>query len=403
MLKRTKPQPFSRYDSLRTTILLLGSIGLLVPVTTIADDRIDPTLGRPDPKQKLLWYDIRDLGVEGQGWTNTKAPFDRLPASAEKQVRPPVWSLSRHSAGLSVRFRTSAPKLAARWTLTSASLAMPHMPATGVSGLDLYVRPAGTGQVTKKAHRWQWLATGRPSKFPTNEVVLVDNLSSTDREYSLYLPLYNGVQSVEIGIPSEHPLYKLPRAAGKRKPIIFYGTSITQGGCASRTGMVHTAILSRRLDEPVINLGFSGNGRMEQPLADLMASIAATIYVIDCLPNMNGKDVAARTEPLVKTLRKARPDTPILLVEDRSYSNAFLVKSAQDRNQQNRQALQAAYQKLTAAGVRKLYYLPGKHLLGSDNLGTVDGSHPTDLGFMRMADVFEPVLRKILTESRSNR
>ena len=167
--------------------------------------------------------------------------------------------------------------------------------------------------------------------------------------------------------------------------------------------MVHTAILSRRLDEPVINLGFSGNGRMEQPLADLMASIDAAIYVIDCLPNMNGKDVAARTEPLVQTLRKAHPDTPILLVEDRSYSNAFLVKSAQDRNQQNRQALQAAYQKLTAAGVRKLYYLPGKHLLGSDNLGTVDGSHPTDLGFMRMADVFEPVLRKILTESRSNR
>ena len=246
------------------------------------------------------------------------------------------------------------------------------------------------------------MATGRPSKFPSNETILVRDLPVVDREYSLYLPLYNGVQSVEIGISPEHALFKLPRAAGKRKPIIFYGTSITQGGCASRTGMVHTAILSRRLEEPVINLGFSGNGRMEQPLVDLMASIDAAIYVIDCLPNMNGKDVAARTEPLVQTLRKARPNTPILLVEDRSYSNAFLVKSAQDRNQQNRQALQAAYQKLTAAGVKQLYYLPGDQLLGKDNLGTVDGSHPTDLGFMRMANVFEPLLRKILAESHSN-
>jgi lysophospholipase L1-like esterase len=101
-------------------------------------------------------------------------------------------------------------------------------------------------------------------------------------------------------------------------------------------------------------------------------------------------------------LRKARPQTPILLVEDRSYSNAFLVKSARDRNLQNRQALQAAYQKLIAAGVKQLYYLPGDQLLGKDNLGTVDGSHPTDLGFMRMADAFEPLLKKILVESRSN-
>ncbi len=344
MPKKTRCQQPPRPLSLAITILLLSSTSLLHRTTTVAADPVDPALARPDPKQKLLWYDIRELGLEGQGWKNTKAPFDRLPASAEKQVRPPVWNLSRHSAGLSVRFRTNAPSIAARWTLTSASLAMPHMPATGVSGLDLYVRPAGAGQATGNSNRWQWLATGRPSKFPSNEAVLVRDLPLADREYSLYLPLYNGVQSVEIGISPEHALFKLPRAASKRKPIIFYGTSITQGGCASRTGMVHTAILSRRLEEPVINLGFSGNGRMEQPLVDLMASIDAAIYVIDCLPNMKGEDVAARTEPLVQTLRKTRPDTPILLVEARSYSNAFLVKSARDRNLQNSLALLAAYQ-----------------------------------------------------------
>ncbi|HIA19738.1 MAG TPA: hypothetical protein EYN70_10050, partial [Planctomycetaceae bacterium] len=217
------------------------------------------------------------------------------------------------------------------------------------------------------------------------------------------LPLYNGVKAVEIGIAPDHSLYQLPRPEDKRKPIIFYGTSITQGGCASRTGMVHTAILSRRLKQPVINLGFSGNGRMEQPLADLMASVDAAAYVIDCLPNMNAEEVSARTEPLVHTLRKAHPQTPILLVEDRSYSNAFLVKSARDRNQQNRQALQAVFGKLKSAGVTDLHYLPGSELLGQDNLGTVDGSHPTDLGFMRMADAFEPLLKKILAASEQRR
>ena len=167
--------------------------------------------------------------------------------------------------------------------------------------------------------------------------------------------------------------------------------------------MVHTAILSRRLDQPVINLGFSGNGRMEQPVVDLMASIDAATYVIDCLPNMNAQQVTSQTKPLVHTLRKAHPQTPILLVEDRSYSNAFLVKSNRDRNQQNRQSLRTAYQQLQAAGVKHLYYLPGNHLLGQDNLATVDGSHPTDLGFMRMADAFEPLLEKILTTTTTGR
>ena len=146
MLKKTDRQQRSWQLWLTITILLLSSTSLVNPATVVAVDRVDPASARPDPKQKLLWYDIRELGLEGQGWTNTKAPFDRLPAAAEKQVRSPVWNLSRHSAGLSVRFRTNAPSIAARWTLTSAKLAMPHMPATGVSGLDLYVRSAGAGQ-----------------------------------------------------------------------------------------------------------------------------------------------------------------------------------------------------------------------------------------------------------------
>ena len=344
------------------------------------------SLGKSDRSGKV-WYDIRQLGLEGQGWSEVKSPFDRLPSKAEAQVRPAVWGLSRDSAGLCVRFTTDSPDIACRWTLIKANLALPHMAATGVSGVDLYVSTEG---------KWRWLGTGRPAKADLNEATLAVNLPPGTRDYMLYLPLYNGVTAVEIGLKEGASLATLPRAAGKEKPIVFYGTSITQGGCASRTGMVHTAILGRRLDRPVINLGFSGNGRMEAEVAALLAELDPAIYVIDCLPNMPAAEVTERTGPLVATLRKAHPETPIVLVEDRTYANAFLVEAQRKRNETSRAALRVVFDKLIADGDKNLHYLRGELLLNEDGEGTVDGSHPTDLGFVQHADAFEKVLRPLL-------
>jgi hypothetical protein len=264
------------------------------------------------------------------------------------------------------------------------------MPATGVSGLDLYVKDADG--------KWKWLAVGRPTQFPVNSVTLVKGIPEGRREYFLYLPLYNGVLSVEVGVPEGSVLKKAAPYPKDHKPIVFYGTSITQGGCASRTGMVHTAILGRRLGYPVINLGFSGNGRMEPEMAVLFAELDPSVYVLDCLPNMNGQMVAERVAPFITKLREKHPDTPILLVEDRTYSDAFLVKSRRQRNMEDRQELQKIYSRLKSEGIKNLYYLPGDRLLRDeiDNLATVDGSHPTDLGFMRQADAFYEVLKPIL-------
>jgi hypothetical protein len=342
-----------------------------------------------DSAPKVSWHDIRDLGVEGKGWADTNDVYDRLPARAEGLVRQPVWSLSHDSAGMCVRFVTDANEIQARWALRSKGLAMPHMPATGVSGLDLYVKVDG---------QWKWLAVGRPTKFPVNSVTLVKGIPAGTREYFLYLPLYNGVSWVEIGVPEGSVFRKAPPYPQDRKPIVFYGTSITQGGCASRTGMVHTALVGRRFGYPVINLGFSGNGCMEPEMADLFAELDPSVYVLDCLPNMNGKMVAERVAPFVKRLRQAHPNTPILLVEDRTYSNAFLIASRRQSNTDNRRELRRAYAGLKAEGVENLYYLPGERLLRDDldNLATVDGSHPTDLGFMRQTDAFCEALKPIL-------
>jgi hypothetical protein len=335
-----------------------------------------------------LWHDVRKLGVEGQPFSDTKAPFDRLPARAEKIVRPAVWNLSRQSAGLCVRFRTDAGTIQARWTLTGKSLALPHMPATGVSGLDLYVRDS-RGQ-------WRWLGVGMPRAVTTTAVLARGLPAAGMREFLLYLPLYNGVSRVEVGVPAGSKLDKAPPRPAHKKPIVFYGTSITQGGCASRPGMVHTAILGRRLDWPVVNLGFSGNGKMEPELAHLLAEIDAAVYVLDCLPNLGPDDVAKRTEPFVQILRKARPETPIILVEDRSYTNSALLPGPRRHNLTNRAALRKAYLKMVYEGVASVHYQPGEDLLGDDGEAAVDGSHPTDLGFLRQADAMLGLLRYTL-------
>jgi hypothetical protein len=340
------------------------------------------------PTDSIHWYDARNLTLEGQAWTNTSGPYDRLPARAEGKVRDVVWRLSRQSASLLVRFLTDSDTIHVRWTLTSGNLAKPHMAATGVSGLDLYVRQQG--------RQWRWLACAKPTQ-KTNTVKLVSGIPATTRMYMLYLPLYNGVSSLKIGVPKGHNVTPAPaRPADRQKPIVFYGTSITQGGCASRPGMVHTAILGRRFDRPVINLGFSGNGRMETEVAEFIAEIDAAVYVLDCLPNMSAQEVARRTAPCVAVLRRAHPTTPILLVEDRTYADAFLVTPRRQRNQTDREALRKVYEKLKAAGDNNLYYLEGDRLLGDDGEATVDGSHPTDLGFVRQAAAFADALAPIL-------
>ena len=140
---------------------------------------------------------------------------------------------------------------------------------------------------------------------------------------------------------------------------------------------------------------------MEPELAAILAEIDAAAYVIDCLPNMTAAEVAERTEPLVRIVRKARPTTPILLVEDRSYSDSHLVASKRERSLTSRAALKTAFDKLKTDGVPELYYLTGDGQLSDDYEGTVDSSHPTDLGFVQMADCFEAALRTLPIDAPS--
>jgi len=160
--------------------------------------------------------------------------------------------------------------------------------------------------------------------------------------------------------------------------------------------MAHVAILGRMLDCPTINLGFSGHGKMEPAMADLLCEVDAAVYVLDCLPNMTTPMVTERVVPFVETLRKARPNTPIVLVENEVYENAAVLPNVAASLAEKNGALRKAYEQLKAKGVRGLAYVPCGGLLGSDGEGAVDGVHPTDLGFLRIAQALDPVLRDVL-------
>jgi hypothetical protein len=343
----------------------------------------------PSIPADAVWHDVTGWGVEGRGWGDDerKRWFDRLPAKAEGKVTDAVWNLSRDSTGMLARFRTDATEIYARYTLSKKQIGMPHMPATGVSGLDLYARD--------DAGQWRWVMVTKPVEQRVEQVV-VAGLRPGLREYAAYLPLFNGVETLEIGVPAGASFTGLPPRTAK--PIVFYGTSITHGACASRPGMVHAAILGRRFDRPVINLGFSGNGKMDAAVADLLVELDAAVYVIDCLPNMGPADVTAKCVPLVKRLRGARPDVPIVLVEDRRNTNSWILPARDRLHDDNHAALKAAHAALVAEGVTGLSYIEGDHLYGDDTEGATDASHASDLGFMRQADVFTPALRAVLPE-----
>jgi lysophospholipase L1-like esterase len=229
-----------------------------------------------------------------------------------------------------------------------------------------------------------------------NEALLAEGLTQEKREYLLYLPLYNGVESVEIGLPSGAVFEPAPDRFAGRKAILFYGTSIVQGGCASRPGMAHAAILGRMLDWPIINLGFSGNAKSEPEVAQLLAGLDPAVYVLDSLPNLSAEETAERLEPFVKTIRAAHPKTPIVLVENVTYADSPFKQARLSKVVAVNSLLKKLYDKMKSDGDAAVYYVPAGSLLGSDGEDTVDGTHPTDLGFLRMAEGMAPVLKEAL-------
>lgn len=352
-----------------------------------------PALGIVKAQQKntpaFVWHDAAQAPMEGRAWSDTPTPFNRLPARAQETVTKSVWRLSLNSTGLNVHFRTNATHVRVRHEVAN-DIASSNMTPIGRSGLDLYARDTDG--------HWRWAGVTKPKVNEKQlEANIINNIPAATREFRLYLPLYNTTTALEIGVPEGASFEWITPPA--KKPILYYGTSIAHGASASRPGMTISAILGRRLDTPVLNLGFSGNGKMEPAMADLIAEIDAAVFVLDCLPNMSALKpdvISTRLENTLRVLRKAHPKTPILLLEDRTYGHAWLYPNLQEKHRKARGAQRATYDKLVAEGMTGITYIPGANLFGTDDEGMVDGSHPNELGITRQVDIMLPVLRQML-------
>jgi len=336
----------------------------------------------------VIYYGREHFLIEGTAIADSlkESPYDRLPISYKEKVREPVWDLSKASAGITVRFHSNSTSINLKWTVLN-DLDMPHMASTGIKGIDLYTKYNNKWRYVTTAGALVGLKTYQNKSIPAdsiNEYELIKNMSPDFREYKLFLPLYDGVTKLEIGIDNNALINKA--SPNPVKPIVFYGTSITQGGCASRPGMAHTNIISRKLDVDCINYGFSGNGRMEMPIVELISDIDASFYVIECLQNMDSEQVRERVRPLVDMIRTKHPLTPIVLVENMMYTTAFLDQTIETTLIQENEALKNEFDKIIKRGTPNIFYIKDNKDFLSDNEGTVDGVHLTDLGFLRYAD-----------------
>lgn len=351
--------------------------------------------GEIDIINKLDFHDGKGFQIFGK--YHNEQNFNRLPSKFKKIVRPAVWSLSSCSSGINIRFSTNSPAIGAKWKVLNNSIPA-NMTKIGACGIDLYCLVYG---------KWQYINSGIPIGI-NNERMLIYGLDTTHKEFLINLPLYDGVENIEIGTIKGFSILNSRRKNKSNKPIVFYGTSITQGGSASRPGMAYPSIIGRNLDIETVNLGFSGNGLFEQTVGQALCEIDASLFVIDCTPNSPPNIIRNNALKLIQQIRKCRPKSPILLMEsiNREYSyfiqsdTTLYVSSEYIRAQNNE--LENVYKEAINIGISDLYYLKTENLIGFDHEGTVDGTHLSDLGLYRIANIVQAKINEILKNEHIN-
>jgi len=325
--------------------------------------------------------------LSGFAWFDRDRVYRRLPVAPRLPIPGPVDALADCTAGGQIAFQTDSGQVAVRVEL-AGSANMNHMPATGQCGFDLYVGAPG-------AQRFHSVSKYNHSQ-PRYEALLFEHPESVMRHFTLNFPLYMGVRSVHVGLsPGADIAAPVPWASAGRG--IVYGTSITQGGCASRPGMAYTNLLSRALNMEFVNLGFSGNGRGEPELIELMADIPnPRLLILDYHANAAGK--LAQTLPVaVRILRTRHPSVPILVVSRIAYAKDATHLDFRATREADRDLHAQVVAARRRQGDTAIHFVDGTDLLGPDyDECTVDGIHPTDLGFLRMAGALAPEIRRIL-------
>lgn len=339
-------------------------------------------------KEDVVFHDVTEDWCRLYGVTppvSEKACFRRMPEEVAVTVNAGVAQLNNNSAGGRVRFCTDSPYVAIHAEVVGSP--MLNMSPYGRAGFDLYME------------REDGQAYLRTFGCFTNIVDLCHDMPSREmREYTLTMPLYSGVRKLYIGL-AEDAVIQPPRPYTYEKPVVFYGSSITQGGCASRSGNSYQGFISRRLDMNYLNLGFSGSAQGEPTMAEYIAGLDMSVLVYDYDHNAPTPDhLEATHKPMFDIIRKAQPDLPIVMVSKPSFR---LCEGDMTRADTDRRfaIIKATYEAAVAAGDKNVYLIDGREMMAelTAGEGTCDAIHPNDLGFAAMAKAIGGVLEKILS------
>lgn len=315
--------------------------------------------------------------LEGRGFARDGQSYGRLPDRFKDVVTPDVWNLSRTSIGFNARFVTDADEVVVRWQVQKNLMPGDAFTYNLSAGVDVYSRSSqGT---------WRHLTVGAPNHANGRGELRVKWVPG--EECLIYLPARAEVSSFAIGV-RKGASFMSPKPHRLAKPIVHYGTSIANGACSSRPGLVFPSLVSRKTDLEIINLGFSGSGKMELPMADLVAEIDASLYIIDCEWNLDEALVKANYEPFVRRLKELRPDTPVLLCG----------ACTENKTPRPTEVLSAAiFARLKAEDAAKWanwHYLSGVDMLPKDSDCTLDHCHPNDYGFAQMSCVYAETIQR---------
>lgn len=375
---------------------ILSAMAALLISTAIAPVAI----AADEPEKPWTYVDAQNLRIINHAFAGeTERTYARLPRYVKDSIPEgrELWDRQQCSSGIGVRFATNSTRIGCKYTLYWDTH-MIHMADTGLKGTDLYILEGDSV--------WRHVNTNRPyvkkdengNKTKLVESTYVSNLDGKMHEYVIYFPLYDGIEDFSVKVDSGAVITKgSPEVINANRRIVAYGTSILQGGCASRTGMAATNIIGRELNCEVVNLGFSGEGKQDTYVARAMATIPdVDVFLLDPVPNCTEMMCDTLTYNFVKTLRTLRPDVPIVMLEGPIYPYArydsFFGKYLPKKND----AFRRNYERLKAENPNNLYYVTSEGLDGPEDDGTVDGIHLTDLGFLHYANKMIPILRPLL-------
>ena len=342
-------------------------------------------LSAPDA-QGLVYFDAfsSPVRISGLPWRATNGNYHRMDDRLADRYNEGVRTLSANTAGVQISFTTDSKRIGVKVDAECNNF-MPHMPHNSSSGIDIYL---GSGR-NKKFHRTFFVYMNEPDHYEDTRELGFDGTE----EVTLDLPLYCGVKRLLIGL-DEGSEIGMPSPYDFERPVLFYGSSITQGACASRPGLAYFNILGRRFNFEVVNMGFSGSARGEAVMAKQIASLPLQAFVFDYDHNADTPEYLEKTHrPFYEIVRNAKPDLPIIFVSKADVTGGV------EETAKRRDVIRKTYEYARSRGDKKVWFVDGMKIYGDDAENcTVDGVHPNDIGFRHMADAIEPALKEALGE-----